>query len=162
MCISTGRAPIPNGSAGTPCQCIRCREIRREDVESSSLKLVDDRYDTEGTVEHFLSYEREDGRIAGFLRLSLPDQNQELPLPELANHAMIREVHIYGPALTLGEANSGQAQHAGLGSQLIAEAKERARAAGYSHLSVISAIGTRAYYSRHDFEESGLYMTVKL
>ena len=148
--------------AGTPCQCIRCREIRREDVESSTLSLVDDRYDTEGTVEHFLSYERADGRIAGFLRLSLPEQDQELPLPELAGHAMIREVHVYGPALSLGETSSGQAQHVGLGSQLIREAKERARTAGYSHLSVISAIGTRAYYARHDFVEAGLYMTVKL
>ncbi|MCB0017985.1 MAG: tRNA uridine(34) 5-carboxymethylaminomethyl modification radical SAM/GNAT enzyme Elp3, partial [Anaerolineales bacterium] len=149
-------------AGGTPCQCIRCREIRRESVSLEDLSLRAEVYETNGTIEHFLSFERTDGRIAGFLRLSLPEQGTQLPLPELANHAMIREVHVYGPALTLGEASSGQAQHSGLGSQLILEAKNRARQAGYSHLSVISAIGTQAYYARHGFAESGLYMTASL
>ena len=149
-------------AAGTPCQCIRCREIRRETVALQELALQAEIYETDGTTEHFLSFERADGRIAGFLRLSLPDRGTQLPLPELANHAMIREVHVYGPALSLGEASSGQAQHSGLGTQLILEAKMRARQAGYSHLSVISAIGTQGYYTRHGFAESGLYMTASL
>jgi elongator complex protein 3 len=50
----------------------------------------------------------------------------------------------------------------GLGSRLIAEAKEIARAAGYQRLAVISAIGTRAYYARRGFALDGLYMFAQL
>jgi elongator complex protein 3 len=75
---------------------------------------------------------------------------------------MIREVHVYGPALSVGEESQGEAQHIGLGSQLVDKAKEMARAAGYGRMAVISAIGTREYYGRHGFEIDGLYMTVAL
>lgn len=147
---------------GLRCQCIRCREIRRDPVAPADLQLVITPYDTDATTEHFLSFETDDERIAGFLRLSFPRQDIPLPLPELAGHAMIREVHVYGPSLPLGEESEGEAQHIGLGSRLIAQAKQMARAAGYSHLAVISAIGTREYYARHGFVLRGLYMTCEL
>lgn len=147
---------------GLRCQCIRCREIRRDPVAPEDLKLVITTYDTDATTEHFLSFETDDERIAGFLRLSFPRQDIPLPLPELAGHAMIREVHVYGPSLPLGEESEGEAQHIGLGSRLIAQAKQMAREAGYSHLAVISAIGTREYYTRHDFIMENLYMICTL
>jgi elongator complex protein 3 len=62
---------------------------------------------------------------------------------------MIREVHVYGPALPIGEESQGEAQHMGLGSLLVDRAKMMAREAGYGHIAVISAIGTRGYYARH-------------
>ena len=152
---------------GTPCRCIRCREIRREAVRLEELELRDLVYDTDATTEHFLSFETADGypttdRLAGFLRLSLPDPTLAHPLPELAGHAMIREVHVYGPALNLGDDSRGEAQHIGLGERLIGRAREIARAAGYRHIAVISAIGTREYYARWGFELNGLYMTCPL
>jgi elongator complex protein 3 len=76
--------------------------------------------------------------------------------------AMIREVHIYGPALDLGEENQGEAQHMGLGGELIEKAKQLAHEAGYRGIAVISAIGTREYYAKHGFELDGLYMTADL
>lgn len=147
---------------GLHCQCIRCREIRRETVAPEELALRVESYATDATQEHFLSFEREDGRIAGFLRLSLPDPAQPHPFPKLAGHAMIREVHVYGPAVPIGEESQGEAQHVGLGAQLIERAKEMSRAAGYERIAVISAIGTRRYYARHGFAEDGLYMTAAL
>lgn len=147
---------------GLRCRCIRCREIRRERVAPADLELLVEKYETEGTTEYFLSYETRQGQLAGFLRLSLPDREQELPLPELAGHAMIREVHVYGPALPLGEESQGEAQHMGLGSRLVEKAKEIARAAGYGRMAVISAIGTQEYYARHGFQVNGLYMTMKI
>jgi elongator complex protein 3 len=144
---------------GLRCHCIRCREVRRRNVDAEALQLLVDTYRTDATTEHFLSYETADGRIAAFLRLSLPDQDADLPLPELAGHAMIREVHVYGPAVPIGEESQGEAQHIGLGSRLIETARSMARSAGYGRLAVISAIGTRAYYGRHGFEADGLYMT---
>lgn len=148
---------------GQACHCIRCREIRRDSVTRAQLHLRVDSYATDATTEHFLSFETADARIAGFLRLSLPDRDQPHPLPELQDHAMIREVHVYGPALNLGDDSQGEAQHIGLGSELIAHAKSMARDAGYGRVAVISAIGTRDYYARyHGFELDGLYMTAPL
>ena len=147
---------------GLQCQCIRCREIRRESVTAGELALRVGSYETDTTREYFLSFERADGRIAGFLRLSLPDPAQPHPFPELARHAMIREVHVYGPAVPIGEESQGEAQHVGLGAQLIARAKEMSRAAGCERIAVISAIGTRRYYARHGFAVDGLYMTAPL
>jgi elongator complex protein 3 len=118
-------------------------------------------YRTGETTEHFLSFET-DRHIAGFLRLSLPDPAAELPLPELAGGAMIREVHVYGPAVPIGEDGRGAAQHTGLGERLVEEAKHIARAAGYTRLAVISAIGTGEYYARHGFAPDGLYLTTAL
>jgi elongator complex protein 3 len=152
---------------GRPCQCIRCREIRRDRVRFGELELRTLSYETDATVEHFLSYETASGlpsadRLAGFLRLSLPDPAVSHPLPELASHAMVREVHVYGPALNLGDDSRGEAQHIGLGTRLIERAKSMARDAGYRRIAVISAVGTREYYARLGFELHGLYMTAAL
>jgi elongator complex protein 3 len=143
-------------------QDIRNREIRREKVRREDLALRIDTYETDATTEHFLSFETADERIAGFLRLSLPHRQTPHPFPELVDHAMIREVHIYGPALDLGDESQGEAQHMGLGSELVNEAKDITRRAGYGRIAVISAIGTRNYYARHGFELDGLYMTAAL
>lgn len=148
---------------GLKCLCIRCREVQRQTVDSADLCLRVESYDTPATTEHFLSMETaESDRLAGFLRLSLPHQQTPHPLPELEDHAMIREVHVYGPALPLGESSQGEAQHVGIGTQLVEKAKEMARAAGYGRIAVISAIGTREYYARLGFQLDGLYMTAEL
>ena len=148
---------------GLKLEDIRYREIRRDKVGFDDLSLQVLTYETDATTEHFLSYETDDDRLAGFLRLSFPNRDQEHPLPELTNHAMIREVHVYGPALNLGDSSKGEAQHMGLGSRLINKAKAMAKNAGYERIAVISAIGTREYYGKHHgFEMDGLYMTAVL
>lgn len=146
---------------GQRCQCIRCREVRRREVDPETFALRRLTYETDATTEHFLSFESEQ-HIAGFLRLSLPRPGVEHPIPELNGQAMIREVHVYGPAVPIGEESSGEAQHIGLGSQLVDQAKQLAIKAGFRRLAVISAIGTREYYARHGFELDGLYMTTAL
>jgi len=142
------------------CRCIRCREVRGATVAEDDLRLVVHAYDTAGSREQFLSYETADGKLAGFLRLSLPAGDPHLP--EIRGAAMIRELHVYGPALEIGAASDGEAQHLGLGRRLVAEAMERACAAGFDRLAVISAIGTRRYYEGLGFERGELYMAVRL
>ena len=78
-------------------------------------------------------------------------------VPELAGAAMIREVHVYGQSLEIGDSAQGAAQHLGLGTQLIERAAEIAREKGYPRLAVISAIGTREYYRKRDFADADLY-----
>lgn len=137
---------------------IRRREIRREKVKPKDLSLQVLTYETDATTEHFLSFETADDRLAGFLRLSFPHQDQPHPLTELENHAMIREVHVYGPAIEIGDNQQGAAQHIGLGTQLVQKAIQMAHEAGYGHIAVISAIGTQEYYAKHGFVVDGLYM----
>jgi elongator complex protein 3 len=52
-------------------------------------------------------------------------------LPEIAGNAMIREVHVYGPALGIGAESDGRPQHAGLGTQLLDAARRSAADAGF-------------------------------
>ena len=75
---------------------------------------------------------------------------------------MIREVHVYGAAVALGEKDERKAQHAGLGRRLIGRAEALAREAGFSSLAVISSVGTREYYRRLGFQDGRLYQRKSL
>lgn len=149
---------------GRACACIRCREVRGEKVQAA-LQLQVEEYATTGGREQFLSFVTDTDKLAGFLRLSLPtpEATAATEIAELADAAIIREVHVYGPLVKLGDdATLGEAQHLGLGGQLLHAAAERARAAGYHRLAVIAALGTREYYRKHGFELDELYMSKEL
>ena len=98
--------------------------------------------------------------IAGFLRLSLPTEANFIP--ELQGCAIVREVHVYGKAVGIGQRDSGKAQHLGLGTKLIEEAKRISRQQGFQKLAVISAIGTREYYRQRGFTDGQLYQVAAL
>jgi len=149
---------------GRRCECIRCREVRGERVVNTQPAPALE-YATLGGREIFLSEETDTGKLAGFLRLSLPtpEATSATGLEELRGAALIREVHVYGPVVRLGhEATRGEAQHLGLGAEFIRAAEQRARQAGYPRLAVISAIGTREYYRRQGFKLGELYMAKDL
>ena len=141
---------------GLVCRCIRCREVRGQEVDSAALELERLDYETDGTRECFLSYVTPDDRLAGFLRLSLPRADPSID--ELTGCAVVRELHVYGPALELGTSREGAAQHAGLGTRLLDEARRIARAEGFGRLAVIAAVGTRPYYRERGFEQGELYV----
>lgn len=154
------------------CRCIRCREVRRQRVNPAQLQLETLIYPTDLSMEYFLSAVTVRGQLAGFLRLSLPKRRDQVPLAsrknletvvdEIANCAMIRQVHVYGPALAVGSASDGEAQHAGIGGRMIERAQQIVRAGGYGRLAVIAATGTRDYYRRWGFEWGELYMVMDL
>ncbi|MCY3901095.1 MAG: tRNA uridine(34) 5-carboxymethylaminomethyl modification radical SAM/GNAT enzyme Elp3 [Caldilineaceae bacterium] len=159
---------------GERCGCIRCREVRRRHVREETLRLTVTTYATDCTVEHFLQYVADEDKgnglqadlerapLAGFLRLSLPkhpDAGSRAFLNEIHGNAMIREVHVYGPALAIGGAEEGAAQHVGVGTRLLNEARRISRDAGFRRISVIAATGTQAYYAARGFEPGELYMT---
>lgn len=148
---------------GTTCQCIRCREIKSNKILPDDLTLGDLIYQAGGSEEHFLSFSTPEDKLAGFLRLSLPGQNTPDPeLPDLDGAAIIREVHVYGQSIPVGEERRGAAQHVGLGSRLMERAEQIALLSGYRRMAVISAVGTRRYYIERGYERAALYLVKKL
>ena len=146
-------------------QEIRFREINQQQVSAAELTLQDFVYTTAVSDEHFLQWVTADNKIAGFCRLSLPHWDKltsgacDVTANELLvqpDQAMIRELHVYGQALSLGSEGIS-AQHQGLGQKLLAKASSIAAEAGYTSLNVISSIGTRAYYRAQGFTDAGLY-----
>ena len=156
---------------------IRHREVSLANVAAEDLSLEVVEYETTATSERFLQWVTSQGKIAGFLRLSLPhanaiaqlneeyeaatsktaEQRHTLPFPLLAGEAMIREVHVYGRVEKLQHAGINNAQHRGLGTELVNRACELASRAGYQRINVISAVGTRGYYRKLGFYDNGLY-----
>lgn len=162
---------------GLLCNCIRCREVRAGggaemrdgsgsgaegalwgDVETQDVLSIEDlTYTTDLTQEHFLQALTPNRRLAGFLRLSLPlASRDQIPIAEIRDAAMIREVHVYGPAQELGQRGWGE-QHRGLGTHLLHLAADISRRAQFTELAVIAAVGTRPYYRERGFTEGELY-----
>ncbi len=148
---------------GQRCRCVRCREVRGKRVDAEQLQLRDFAYAAGHAEEHFLSFVTPEDKLAGFLRISLP--NADSPATgqaDLPGAALVREVHVYGQSLEVGEEQSGAAQHIGLGTQLLARAEELARAAGFVRMAVIAAVGTRRYYAGRGYETGENYMVKTL
>lgn len=144
---------------GAACNCVRCREVRGDAIELEDLQLDDLEYSSNISEEHFLSYKTGKDKLAGFLRLTLPKENSpDTGLVDLQNAAIIREVHVYGQSIPVGMETKGAAQHIGMGTDLIKQAESISREKGYKKIAVISAIGTRRYYQKRDFERGDLYM----
>jgi elongator complex protein 3 len=148
---------------GTPCQCIRCREVRKQSVDAGALHLEDMVYNAGGGEEHFLSFVTPDDALAGFLRLSLPGLDSPATgLDDLKGSAIIREVHVLGQSLAVGSERNGSAQHSGLGTELLQHAEAIAIQKGFRRTAVISAVGTRLYYLERGFERGELYLIKNL
>jgi elongator complex protein 3 len=134
---------------------IRAREIRRRGLEPLEAELRETAYETSIGIEIFLQLATAEDRLAAFLRLSLP--SEPVAIEEIAQSAMIREVHVYGLVAGIGERGGKRSQHLGLGTRLIERAAEIAVERGFAELAVISAVGTREYYRRLGFEDGRLY-----
>ncbi|MFC1755965.1 elongator complex protein 3 [Patescibacteria group bacterium] len=142
---------------------IRAREVRGKNVNLKDLELKITEYETTVSNEYFIEYVTEDDLIAGFLRLSLP--KNKVFINEIQNSAMIREVHVYGQSMEIGDTKEGKAQHIGLGKSLMEKAEEISKKEGFKEISVISSIGTREYYAKNGYSKvlkDNLYQHKKL
>jgi elongator complex protein 3 len=150
---------------GRRCGCIRCREVKAgapEQVVASEIA-----YASACAEERFLTFDTTDGRLAGYLRLSLPHtpgrvHGRSLGLPELEGAALVREVHVYGPAQEIGRREDVRTQHRGLGRLLIERAEACAREKGFRRMAIIASVGTRAYYRAQGYALEGTYMVKDL
>jgi elongator complex protein 3 len=109
------------------------RDLRHLDL---NLKIKKTIYKASNGKEIFLEVVNKQDLLFGLLRLRL-EKNKE---------GMIRELHVYSPALNLGEKQASSWQHKGIGKLLMLEAETIAKKAKITKLRVISGVGVREYY----------------
>ncbi len=153
-------------SRGMRCRCVRCREAGhaayKKGVDVRASEIVVENYEASSGVDYFISAEDpENDLVAGYLRMRFPSCRAHRPEVDGLT-AVIRELKVIGPALGMGERSSEAEQHKGLGSSLLERAEAIAAESGKEQLLVLSAVGTRGYYSRKGFERVGVYMGKRL
>jgi len=108
------------------CRCIRCREPRGRSVDYAAVKIMTQEYEANKGTEVFISAEdTKNDLILGFCRLRMPLQWLR---PEITPQtALIRELHVYGQALPIGDMIKAGIQHKGYGKTLLQTAENIAR-----------------------------------
>ena len=133
---------------------IRYREIgfalRDAREVNLDLKLKITKYKAAKGDEYFLEIINKDDLLFGLLRLRIVNKK-----------AIIREIHVYGQALNLGEKGI-VSQHRGLGKWLMTEAEKIVHKENIKELAVISGIGVREYYKKLRYNLKDTYMIKKL
>ncbi len=150
------------------CKCIRCREVGHKASHGiipdiNNVKLLKQEYNAGGGNEIFLSFEDvKKDILIGFTRLRIPSENAHRK--EIDDKtALIRELHVYGSMIPLGEKENGQWQHMGYGEALLNEASAIASEVyDRKKLLVTSGIGARNYYRKFGYEKLGPYMAKKI
>ncbi|PSQ27839.1 tRNA uridine(34) 5-carboxymethylaminomethyl modification radical SAM/GNAT enzyme Elp3 [Halobacteriales archaeon QS_9_68_17] len=157
---------------GWTCDCIRCREVGHNDEEPEDVELDVMTYEVAGGTEQYISFEDfEKDLLVGFCRLRFPNDPVRR---ELSDAAVVRELHVYGSQVGVGETAGtdegesgddpvGEHQHQGYGRRLLAEAERLAADAGYRKLAVLSGIGVREYYrEKLGYTQDGPYVSKRL
>jgi elongator complex protein 3 len=129
---------------------IRYREIGFVKDTDSNLRLKITKYPASKGKEFFLEIVNDDDILFGLLRLRI-----------VGKIAFIREVHVYGQSLKLGEKGKNS-QHIGLGKWLIKEAEKICLEKNVDKIFVISGIGVRKYYNELNYVLENTYMSKEL
>jgi len=140
---------------GIKCRCIRCREIKNQKIKKIIIKKM--KYEASKGVEYFISAESEN-KIVGFCRLRFPSQTLRKEVTK--NSALIRELHVFGPAVGLGK--KGRVQHKGVGKELLKEAENISKKNKKEKIIVISGVGVRPYYKKLGYKKEEVYMVKRL
>jgi len=149
---------------GYSCKCIRCREagLSRKNMQTEFLKLNRQEYDSSNGREIFISFDDKDESIYGFLRLRKPSElthRNEIT----QNSCIVRELHVFGKSIKIGDHEEDGIQHSGLGRKLMNEAEKISKEDfDATKLLVISAVGTREYYKKLGYSLDGPYMSKQL
>jgi len=131
---------------------IRMREIGfNKNKIDLDIKLKILEYDASGGKEFFLEFVNKEDILFGLLRLRIAD-----------GKAIVRELHIYGHSVKIGEKEENATQHTGLGKALLNEAEEITKQHNIKKLSIISGIGVKEYYRKLGYKVEGYYMVKDL
>jgi elongator complex protein 3 len=150
---------------GISCRCIRCREYGHKvqmglPVAEPVLDRMD--YEASGGHEIFLSFEDKFMTLFGLLRLRIQKKPSSGP-GFAADAALVRELHVYGPEVMLGNKDIEAVQHKGLGKSLLAEAERIALCEfGIKRMAILSGVGAREYYRTEGYKLEDGYMVKEL
>jgi len=152
---------------GTKCNCIRCREAgisqrKGKNPLPEKAKIMEERYDASLGKEIFISAEEpKKDLLYGFCRLRIPAHPFRKEITPQT--ALIRELHVYGTSLPLGEKPRKEFQHMGFGKALLERAEQVAgEEFGMKKMLVISGLGAREYYRALGYKNDGPYVSKKL
>lgn len=153
-------------SKGIKINEIRFREVGRslllKGKKLANVEVLVTEYEASGGVEVFISAEDiQNDVLVGLLRLRIPSEKAFRPEID-SKTAIIRELHVYGPQLPVGEEPRDiDTQHLGVGAKLLKKAEEVA----YSKydkrkILILSGIGVREYYRKLGYwrEKNSPYM----
>jgi len=142
---------------GVSCRCIRCREYghRYRDgwkIGEPQLHRLD--YQASGGREVFLAFEDDKETLFGLLRLRVKEGQ---------DFALVRELHVFGPEVRVGEEPLTAVQHRGLGRELLKEAERIAKGEFQAcQLKVLSGVGARDYFREWGYRLDNGYMVKDL
>jgi len=138
---------------------IRFREIGFEfrdklpkEKINTDLKLKVTKYPASGGDEYFLEIINKDNILFGLARLRI---NKDIGSDM---QAIVRELHVYGQSLAIGEKSKTIGQHFGFGKWLMKEAENIVKKEKIKELFVISGVGVRGYYKKLGYSQLGEYM----
>lgn len=141
---------------------IRFREIgfalQRGGKIDKNVEIKTTEYKAGDGKEYFIQVVNKDNILFGLLRLRIPNNLENPLIKELRNCALIREIHVYGQSLKLGEKNKSEGQHKGLGKKLMKTAEKIVKQNKINKIAVISGIGVRDYYRKLGYQLDKHYM----
>ena len=152
---------------GLKCNCIRCREVGHqklvEKIKPSieNIRILKKQYQASEGEEFFISAEDCNNDILiGYLRLRIPSSRIHRSELKSATCSIVRELHIYGQLVPVGKHSIDAWQHKGYGYLLLSEAERISREEyNLKKILVISALGTKQYYTKFKYKYDGVYMS---
>lgn len=146
---------------------IRYREVGHKilkgaEVNLENIKLCRLDYDASNGKEIFLSFEDvKNDILIGFIRLRIPFKPFRQEITEKT--ALVRELHVYGPLVSIGQQPTEEWQHRGFGRELLQEAEKIAEEEfDKNKMVIISGIGAKLYFLKQDYKHDGVYVSKNL
>jgi len=155
---------------GVKCRCIRCREVGHRWLKDNAKPDADNiqvfslREKASEGEDIFISAEDAINDILiGYLRLRIPSEKAHRLEIASETTSIVRELHVYGPLVPVGRRAAKAWQHKGYGEILLSEA-ERISKEEYDcrKVAVTSALGTKQYYMKFDYDYDGPYVSKAL
>ena len=135
---------------------IRFREVGRQEmfrgIKPDNVVITKEVYEASQGIEVFLATEDPDKDVlVGLLRLRIPSGKAHRPEIDRRT-AIVRELHVYGTQVPIGEHDDEAWQHRGWGAKLLKAAEEVARYEfSCTKMLVLSGVGAREYYRKFGY-----------
>lgn len=147
--------------SGIKSRDIRAREAgfnyinRTITMDNVKIKIIE--YKASHGKEFFIAAEIPEDILIGYCRLRFPSQFLREEITETSS--LVRELHIYSLAVSIGKQSQDSFQHRGIGKKLMEKAEEIAKNNGKSKIIVIAGIGAKQYFAKIGYNYDGPYMS---